>query len=123
MSLYLSLPDKMPVQFETQTVAYTWTDLFAAAASNFNLSLTVLAFLFPWRQMFTPTHRDFTLAPLTNKCTGQQEQQSAAHGAAQSDADADDLELGAAAKSGAALPSEHASEHVHSSQLHERLLV
>jgi len=109
------------VQFQTQTVAYAWSDIFAAVSSNFNLSLTVLAFLFPWRQVFTPTHRDFKLAPLTSSCARQQQEQVHAHGAVQSDAEADDLELGKENLRGAesaALPSVHAQP----SQLHERLL-
>ena len=129
--LDISLPSLVSVQFETQTVAYSWADLFAAAASNFNLSLTVLAFLFPWRQMFTPTHRDFTLAPLTSRCTQQQQevQQPFADGAAHSDADADTepngdapVELGKAHPHSRTDSAAQPATHARSGQLHERLL-
>ena len=135
MTLVVELTASTPVSFETHTVAYAWSDIFAAAASNFNLSLTVLAFLFPWRQMFTPTHRDFRLAPVCASCSSQQQEKQqapAAHGVqAHSDAepeshlnaDAAPLELGKAAhppsrSDSAAQPASQA----HSSQLRERLL-
>jgi hypothetical protein len=38
------------IQWETQTYAYTWQDVAASVFSTWGMSLTLLAFLFPWQE-------------------------------------------------------------------------
>jgi hypothetical protein len=42
----------VPVSWEQQGYAYSWQDLLATVFANFNISLTIVAFCFPWKQVF-----------------------------------------------------------------------
>ncbi len=90
MGLVVLIPsaNSLPVQWETQFYAFTLNDLATSASSYFGISLTLIGFLFPWRDTFAPpTHREFRLV-----CKGCSNKTPAAEEDGRDDADEPQLE-------------------------------